>query len=89
MTLSIRVGVLLALLPLGALAIEPGPTPKIQQQTQDWLTLQVNGSAQSPVRQTATPAERELSLQRWLDSYKHEIPEYYKQDEGGKAKKDN
>ena len=24
-------------------------------------------------------------LQRWLDSYKHEIPEYYGQKEGGKA----
>ena len=88
MTLSIRVGVLLALLPLGALAIEPGPTPKNQQQTENWLQLQVSGSVQSPIHQTATPAERELSLQRWLDSYKHEIPEYYKQDEGGKAKKE-
>ena len=37
MTLSIRVGVLLALMPLGALAIEPGPTPRTQQQTENWL----------------------------------------------------
>ncbi|MEC4241350.1 DUF3613 domain-containing protein [Pseudomonas sp. DSV-1] len=86
MTFSIRVGVLLALIPLGAVAIEPGPTPKNQQETENWLQLQVSGSVQSPIRQTATPAERELSLQRWLDSYKHEIPEYYKQDEGGRAK---
>lgn len=86
MTFSIRVGVLLALIPLGAVAIEPGPTPKNQQETENWLQLQVNGSVQSPIRQTATPAERELSLQRWLNSYKHEIPEYYKQDEGGRAK---
>ena len=86
MTFSIRMGVLLALIPLGAVAIEPGPTPKNQQETENWLQLQVSGSVQSPIRQTATPAERELSLQRWLDSYKHEIPEYYKQDEGGRAK---
>lgn len=86
MTFSIRVGVLLALIPLGAVAIEPGPTPKNQQETENWLQLQVSGSVQSPIRQTATPAERELSLQRWLNSYKHEIPEYYKQDEGGRAK---
>ena len=85
MTFSIRMGVLLALIPLGAVAIEPGPTPKNQQETENWLQLQVSGSVQSPIRQTATPAERELSLQRWLDSYKHEIPEYYKQDEGGSA----
>ncbi|MFH6568198.1 MULTISPECIES: DUF3613 domain-containing protein [Pseudomonas] len=86
MTFSIRVGVLLALLPLGALAIEPGPAAKNQQQTENWLQLQISGQAQSPIRQVATPAERELSLQRWLDSYKHPIPEYYKQDEGGTAK---
>ena len=86
MTFSIRVGVLLALIPLGAVAIESGPTPKNQQETENWLQLQVSGSVQSPIRQTATPAERELSLQRWLNSYKHEIPEYYKQDEGGRAK---
>ena len=88
MIFTVRVGVLLALIPLGALAIEPGPTPKTQQETENWLQLQVSGTAQSPIRQTAAPAERELSLQRWLDSYKHEIPEYYKQDEGGKAKKE-
>ena len=85
MTFTVRVGVLLALMPLGALAIEPGPTPKTQQETENWLQLQVSGTAQSPIRQTAAPAERELSLQRWLDSYKHEIPEYYRQKEGGKA----
>ena len=86
MTFSIRMGVLLALIPLGAVAIEPGPTPKNQQETENWLQLQVSGRAQSPIPQTATPQERELSLQRWLDSYTHPVPEYYKQDEGGKAK---
>ena len=86
MTFYIRMGVLLALIPLSAVAIESGPTPKNQHETENWLQLQISGSVQSPIRQTATPAERELSLQRWLDSYKHEIPEYYKQDEGGTAK---
>lgn len=88
MTFSIRVGVLLALIPLGAVAIESGPTPKNQQETENWLQLQVSGRAQSPIPQTATPQERELSLQRWLDSYTHPIPEYYKQDEGGSGKSD-
>lgn len=86
MTFYMRVGVLLALVPLGAMAIEPGPASRNQQETEHWLQLQISGNVQSPVRQVATPAEREQSLQRWLDSYKHEIPEYYKQDEGGKAK---
>jgi hypothetical protein len=86
MTFSIRVGVLLAVLPLSALAIEPGPSSRAQQETENWLQLQVSGKVQSPIRQVATPAERERSLQRWLDSYTHPIPEYYGQDEGGTAK---
>ncbi|MES2868024.1 MAG: DUF3613 domain-containing protein [Pseudomonadota bacterium] len=88
MTFSIRVGVLLALLPLGAVAIEPGPSSREQQETENWLQLQVNGTVQSPVRQVATPAERERSLQRWLDSYQHPIPEFYGQDVGGTTKSD-
>ncbi|WP_019408764.1 DUF3613 domain-containing protein [Pseudomonas psychrophila] len=88
MKLSIRVGLLLAVMPLGAFAIEPGPSSKNQQETENWLQLQVSGRAQSPVSQTATSAERERSLQRWLDSYTHPIPEYYKQSEGGKAKQE-
>lgn len=88
MTFSIRVGVLLALLPLGAVAIEPGPSSREQQETENWLQLQVSGTVQSPVRQVATPAERERSLQRWLDSYQHPIPEFYGQDVGGTTKSD-
>lgn len=88
MNLYIRVGVLLAVLPFGAFAIEPGPVSRSQQDTENWLQLQVSGKAQSPIRQVATSQERERSLQRWLDSYTHPIPEYYKQDEGGKAKSD-
>ena len=88
MTFSIRVGVLLALLPLGAVAIEPGPSSREQQETENWLQLQVSGKVQSPVRQVATPAERERSLQRWLDSYQHPIPEFYGQDVGGTTKSD-
>lgn len=85
---SIRVGVLLTLLPLSAFAIEPGPASQYQQETENWLQLQVSGKVQSPVHQVATAAERERSLQRWLDSYTHPIPEYYKQKEGGSAKQE-
>ena len=88
MRASIRVGVLLAVLPLSAVAIEPGPASQYQQETENWLQLQVSGKVQSPVRQVATAAERERSLQRWLDSYTHPIPECYKQKEGGSAKQD-
>ncbi len=88
MSLYIRVGVLLAVLPLGAFAIGPGPVSRAQQDTENWLQLQISGKAQSPIRQVATSQERERSLQRWLDSYTHPIPEYYKQDEGGSGKSD-
>jgi len=86
MNVFMRAGVLLAVIPLGAWAIEPGPSPSPQKETEQWLELQVSGRAQSPAPQVVTPPERERSLQRWLDSYTHPIPEYYKQDEGGKAK---
>jgi len=33
--------------------------------------------------QSATPAERERSMQRLLDSYSHPIPEYFGEDDGG------
>ncbi|CAM3219478.1 hypothetical protein BZK31_16020 [Pseudomonas floridensis] len=55
-----------------------------QTQTETWLQLQAKGSAASSIPQTSTPAERDLSLQRWLDSYKHEIPPFYDQEAGGK-----
>jgi len=75
----------LALLPLSALAIEPGPSSPQQAETENWMALQINGPVASPTPQRATPAEREQSLQRWLDSYKHPIPEFFEQDVGGKS----
>lgn len=83
---SVQVGLLLAVLPLAASAIEPGPSSNNQKETENWLQLQVSGSVRSPVNQVATAAERERSLQRWLDSYSHPVPEFYGQDEGGKTK---
>lgn len=66
-------------------AIEPGPSSPQQKQTETWLQLQPSGQAASPVSQTNTPTERDLSLQRWLNSYSHEIPDFYDQDKGGKV----
>lgn len=88
MKCSVRLGLLLAVMPLSALAIQPGPASTSQQETERWLQLQVSGQAKSPVVQTATPSERERSLQRWLDTYSYPIPEHFKQDEGGKAKQE-
>lgn len=54
-----------------------------ESQTDLWLQVQRGGEAASQRVQTATPAERELSMQRLLDSYTHPIPEYFGEDDGG------
>lgn len=72
-----------------AWAIEAGPSSKAQQQTETWLQLQVKGTAASKTPQTATPTEREQSLQRWLDSNNHKIPEFFDQEQGGKVTGDS
>jgi hypothetical protein len=72
-----------------ACAIDPGPSSVKQKDTEAWLQLQPSGKAASPVPQTITPAERDLSLQRWLNSYSHEIPDFYDQDKGGKMSTGN
>jgi hypothetical protein len=75
---------LLLALPLAAAALDEGPSSPQQAQTELWLQLQNRAQVASPIRQPATQAERERAMQRWLNSFQHEIPEYYKQDEGGK-----
>ncbi|AIG04589.1 Protein of uncharacterised function (DUF3613) [Pseudomonas fluorescens] len=67
-------------LPLAALAIEPGPSSKAQQETEHWLGLQVSGQAASPTVQQATATERELAMQRLLQSKKFAIPEKFDED---------
>jgi len=73
-------------LPLSAQAIDAGPSSPQQQETEGWLVLQSRNKAASPTPQTATAAERELAMQRWLKKYKYEIPDLYDPDTGGKIK---
>lgn len=75
----------LALLPLSALALEPGPSSPQQAETENWLALQVNGRAASATPQRTTPAEREQAFQRWLDSNKLPIPEFFESESGGSS----
>lgn len=70
-------------LPLTAMAIDSGPNSPYQQETESWLMLQNRNIVASPTPQYATGAERNLSLQRWLDSYKDAIPDFYDQDVAG------
>lgn len=73
-------------LPLSAMAIDAGPASAQQQETEGWLLLQSRNKVPSPTPQTATAAEREQAMQRWLKKYKYEIPDLYDPDAGGKIK---
>jgi hypothetical protein len=83
MKLNILCYVGLLSLPLTAVAIDSGPNSPYQQETENWLLLQNHNAVASRTQQTATPAERNLTLQRWLDSYKDAIPDLYEQKAGG------
>ena len=67
-------------LPLSVQAIEPGPSSKAQQETENWLGLQPSGQDASSTVQRATPAERELAIDRLLQSKKFAIPEKFNED---------
>ena len=57
-------------------------TAEPQTATRAWLANPASGRAASPVRQSATAAERQRAYQRYLKSYEHEIPEYLLEDRG-------
>lgn len=76
--------VCMACLSTSAWAIEPGPSSAPQKGTEQWMQLQIRGVVASPFRQTASVTERDLSFQRWLNSFTHPIPEFFKQDAAGK-----
>lgn len=88
MSMYIRILAGLALMVTSGSLIAGGATAPLiadrpESQTEMWLQLQREGNTASRHMQTATPAERELSMQRLLDSYKHPIPEYFGEDDGG------
>ncbi|WP_207282655.1 DUF3613 domain-containing protein [Pseudomonas sp. FW300-N2F2] len=66
-----------------AWAIEPGPASAAQQGTESWMQLQIRGVVASTNLQTASAAEREMAMQRWLNSFNYPIPEFFDQDSGG------
>ncbi|CRM50507.1 MULTISPECIES: DUF3613 domain-containing protein [Pseudomonas] len=76
-------------LPLSVMAIEPGPSSPQQAATENWLALQVSGQAASTTPQAASATERDLAAQRWLESFKHEIPEFFEQKIGGETEGGN
>lgn len=53
--------------------------PRIVEQTAAgaWLSIQSSSEQASMNAQQATTAEKELANQRFLDTYKHPIPDYF------------
>ncbi|SDH23714.1 Protein of unknown function [Pseudomonas flavescens] len=83
---------LLACLPLNAVVADQGQVRGLvggerETQVAHWLRLQREGRLASQHPQASTPAEQELALQRWLDSHKHPIPEFFEQNVGGELDK--
>ncbi|MEH6353580.1 DUF3613 domain-containing protein [Pseudomonas sp. 3JA] len=66
-----------------AWAIDPGPSSAAQQGTESWMQLQIRGVVASTNLQTASAAEREMAMQRWLNSFNYPIPEFFDQDSAG------
>ncbi|MFI8480641.1 DUF3613 domain-containing protein [Pseudomonas sp. NPDC078700] len=79
----LALGLLLPMLVQADDKVTSRPLPQ-PSKTESWLAIQRDGRAASAKLQSATPAERELAYQRWLDSYSHPIPDFYDQEEGGK-----
>ncbi|MGE8483580.1 MAG: DUF3613 domain-containing protein [Pseudomonas sp.] len=75
--------VCMACLSTSAWAIEPGPSSVPQKGTEQWMQLQIRGVVASPFRQTASVTERDLSFQRWLNSFTYPIPMFFEQKAGG------
>lgn len=82
MNISVLIGACLVTLSAAALAKEPSSP---QSPTEQWLQLQASGKAASTTPQTQVPIERDLSMQRWLNSYQHPIPDFFDQKKGGSA----
>ncbi|WP_458237794.1 DUF3613 domain-containing protein, partial [Pseudomonas sp. P5_A2_2] len=50
---------------------------------EQWLQLQIRGVVASTKLQTASATERDLAMQRWLNSFNYPIPQYFDQDAAG------
>ncbi|MCO7518923.1 MULTISPECIES: DUF3613 domain-containing protein [Pseudomonas] len=64
-----------AITPLLALA---DPDAQAPTATEALLQVQASNRQASPVRQVQTDKERDQAMQRWLDSYKYAIPDFYR-----------
>jgi len=83
--MHIKVWTLLATLAAGpAWAIDPGPSSAAQKGTEQWLQIQSSGQAASRNPQATTAVEHDAAMQRWLDTYKLKVPQWYTSEDSGK-----
>ncbi len=53
-------------------------SPQDETATERLLRVQASGEQASRRLQVQTARERDQSMQRWLDTYKYEIPDFYR-----------
>ncbi|MFF7062105.1 DUF3613 domain-containing protein [Pseudomonas sp. NPDC008258] len=56
----------------------PRQTAQDETATERLLRVQSSGEQASRRLQVQTARERDQSMQRWLDTYKYEIPDFYR-----------
>lgn len=62
-----------------AMADEPPPQAAgAETATEALLRIQASNQQASPTLQVQTARERDQSMQRWLDTYKYAIPDFYR-----------
>ncbi|WP_369988249.1 DUF3613 domain-containing protein [Pseudomonas xanthosomatis] len=66
------------LMPVAALAQESPRQAQDETATETWLKVQASNRQASPTPQVQTDKERDQAMQRWLDSYKYAIPDFYR-----------
>lgn len=59
-------------------AQEPPRPPRPQTATEALLQVQASNRQGSRIPQVQTDKERDQAMQRWLDSYKYAIPDFYR-----------
>jgi len=64
--------------PIDALAAETTYPPPAETATEAMLRVQSSNQQASSRPQQQTARERDQSMQRWLDTYKYEIPDFYR-----------
>ena len=64
--------------PIDALAAETTYPPPAETATEALLRVQSSNQQASSRPQQQTARERDQSMQRWLDSYSHQIPDFFR-----------